>query len=301
MARTVLVVLIGRKETGQIDHFQLMQEEGARVEAHKASLATEIVFAPGFDHLRVIRKRLTDTSAPRLAAVVVEPASLAAAGLILKEVKGKAGLVLLNTWTPEVEGYAADWGVGLPFGTVSTDHARIGRIQGQQVAALIPGGGQVLCVTGPQRSSAALDRLTAMRAGLSRETALYDTEAGQWTQSDAIVAFDSWYALYKARSISIDVIAAQSDELAIGVRNACRAVTNPAHREMLGRARLLGVDGCPDFGRKLVDSGDLQATVVAPANTGEAIRSLRLFWETGRALPLRAVTEPKPYPATSVA
>ncbi|HEY6552964.1 MAG TPA: hypothetical protein VI669_06390, partial [Vicinamibacteria bacterium] len=78
MARTVLVVLIGRKETVQIDLFQLMQEEEARVEAQKAGLAAEIVFAPGFDHLRVIRKRLTDTSAQRLDAVVVEPASLAA-------------------------------------------------------------------------------------------------------------------------------------------------------------------------------------------------------------------------------
>lgn len=301
MAKTLLVVLIGRKETGQIDHFQLLQEEEARVEAQKAGMTAEIVFAPGFDHLRVIRKRLTDPAAPKLDGVVVEPATVASAGLILKEIKGKAGLVLLNSWTPEVEGYAADWGAGLPFGTVSTDHARIGQIQGQQVSALLPGGGQVLCVTGPQRSTAALDRLQAMKAGLRSEIALYDTEAGQWTQSDAIVAFDSWYSLYKTRSISIDVIAAQSDELAIGVRNACRAVTNPAHREMLAKARLLGVDGCPEFGRKLVDSGELYATIVAPANTGEAIRLLRQFWESGRALPVRAVTEPKPYPPKSVA
>ena len=139
-----------------------------------------------------------------------------------------------------------------------------------------------------------------MTASLRSEIAVYDTEAGQWTQSDAIVAFDSWYSLYKTRSINIDVIAAQSDELAIGVRNACKAVTNVAHREMLLKARLLGVDGCPDFGRRLVDTGELYATVVAPANTGEAIRLLRQFWESGRALPLRAVTEPKPHPAQSV-
>jgi ribose transport system substrate-binding protein len=301
VSKTLLVVLIGRKETGQIDHYQLLQEEEARVEAEKAKMTAEIVFAPGFDHLRVIRKRFTDPAAPRLDAVIVEPASVASTGLILKELKGKAGLVLLNAWTPDVEGYAANWGASHPFGTVSTDHERIGRIQGQQVAALLPKGGQVLCVTGPQRSSAALERLQGMKAGVRSEVSVYDTESGQWTQSDAIVAFDSWYSLYKTRSISIDVIAAQSDELAIGVRNACRAVTNAAHREMLLKARLLGVDGCPDFGRKLVDSGELFATVVAPANSGEAIRLLRQFWESGRALPLRAVTEPKPYPAQSAA
>ena len=97
------------------------------------------------------------------------------------------------------------------------------------------------------------------------------------------------------------MIAAQSDELAIGVRNACKAVTNAAHREMLLKARLLGVDGCPDFGRKLVDSGEIYATVVAPANTGEAIRLLRGFWESGKPMPLRAMTEPKAHPEKSVA
>jgi ABC-type sugar transport system substrate-binding protein len=301
MGKTLLVVLIGRKETGQVDHFQLLQEEVARAEALRAGMSAEILFAPGFDHLRVIRKRLADPAAPRLDAVVVEPASVASAGLILKELKGKSGLVLMNAWTPEVEDFATDWGAGVPFGTVSTDHARIGRIQGQQVSALLPGGGQVLCVTGPQRSSAATERLQAMKAGLPKQIEVYDTESGQWTQSDAIVAFDSWYSLYKTRSISIAVIAAQSDELAIGVRNACKAVTNAAHREMLSKARLLGVDGCPDFGRKLVDSGELYATVVAPANTGEAIRLLRAFWESGKPLPLRAMTEPKAYPEKSVA
>lgn len=301
MGKTLLVVLIGRKETGQVDHFQLLQEEVARAEAQRAGISAEIVFAPGFDHLRVIRKRLADPAAPPLDAVIVEPASVASAGLILKELKGKAGLVLMNAWTPEVEGFAADWGAGVPFGTVSTDHVRIGQIQGRQVAALLPAGGQVLCVTGPQRSSAAIERLQAMKAGLPKEIEVYDTEAGQWTQSDAIVAFDSWYSLYKTRSISVALIAAQSDELAIGVRNACKAVTNAAHRDMLLKARLLGVDGCPDFGRKLVDSGELYATVVTPANTGEAIRLLRAFWESGKAMPVRATTEPKPYPEKSVA
>jgi ABC-type sugar transport system substrate-binding protein len=301
LGKTLLVVLIGRKETGQVDHFQLLQEEEAKVEAEKAGMAAEIVFAPGFDHLRVIRKRLADPSAPSLDAVIVEPASVASTGLILKELKGKAGLVLMNAWTPEVEGYASEWGSAFPFGTVSTDHSRIGRIQGQQVAALLPRGGQVLCVTGPQRSSAALERLQGLKSALRDDIVVYDTEAGQWTQSDAIVAFDSWYSLFKTRSIAIDVIAAQSDELAIGVRTACRAVANGPHREMLLKARLLGVDGCPDFGRQLVDSGELFATVVAPANTGEAIRLLRQFWESGKPLPLRAVTEPKPYPAQSAA
>jgi hypothetical protein len=68
---------------------------------------------------------------------------------------------------------------------------------------------------------------------------------------------------------------------------------------MLTKAPLLGVDAVPAFGRKLVDSGALRASVTTPANTGEAIRHLRRFWELKRPLPLQALTEPSPYPLSS--
>lgn len=300
MNKTVLVVLIGSKETGQIDHYQQLQEETARIEAGRLGLTAEIVFAPGFDHLRVIGKRLGEGGAPRVDAVIVEPTSVASTDLLLKELKGKTGLVLLNAWSAEVEVASRGWGQELPFGTVSTDHSRIGQIQGRQVAALLPSGGRVLCVTGPQRSSAAVERLQGMKSMLRPEVTVYETEAGQWTQSAAIVAFDNWYGLYKARSIAVDVIAAQSDDLAVGARAAARAKTNAAHREILTRARFLGIDACPGFGRKLVDSGELVASVATPASVGEAIRSLHAHWQSGRALPLRVLTVPQPYPASSV-
>jgi ABC-type sugar transport system substrate-binding protein len=299
VSETIQVVLLGRKETGQADPYQLLQEEVAVAEAAKAAVTVEIVFAPGFDHLRVIRKRLLDAGAPPLDAVIVEPGSVSSTGLILRELKERTGLVLLNAWSPEVEEYARGWGSGLPFGTVSTDHSRIGEIQGRQVAALLPAGGHVLCVTGPPRSSAAVERLQGMKSELRPDITLAETEAGQWTESAGIVAFESWYSLHKARSLTIDTIAAQSDDLAMGARSACGAVVSAAHRDVLLKARFLGVDACPLFGRKLVDSGELTASVTTPATTGEAIRGLQRFWKSGQPMPLRAVTEPKPYPPSS--
>jgi len=73
-------------------------------------------------------------------AVIVEPGSVASMGLLLKELKGKTGLVLLNAWSPEVENYARGWGASLPFGTVSVDHTRLGQIQGKQVLILVDSG-----------------------------------------------------------------------------------------------------------------------------------------------------------------
>jgi ABC-type sugar transport system substrate-binding protein len=301
MAKTILVVLTGSNSADQTDHYQLLQEEAARTEASKGGVAVEIVFAPGFHHLGVIRKRLQDSGSSPLDAVVVEPSSVSATALILKELKGRAGLVLLNAWSPEVEQHARGWGEGLPFGTVSTDHKGIGQIQGRQIRAMLPGGGHVLCVTGPQRSSAAVQRLEGLKAVVGTGIGLYDTEAGEWMESDGIVAFDSWYALYRRRDFEVDVVAAQSDELAVGARSACEAVTNGAHRRMLTAARFLGVDACPAFGRKLVDSGRLAASIITPANTGEAIRALRRFWESGQPPDLRRLTQSEPYPDTSVA
>jgi hypothetical protein len=69
---------------------------------------------------------------------------------------------------------------------------------------------------------------------------------------------------------------------------------------MLSRAKLLGADACPGYGKRLVDEGTLAASVVAPANTGDALRLLHRFWETGQPLALRSFTQPVPYPATSV-
>ena len=78
-------------------------------------------------------------------------------------------------------------------------------------------------------------------------------------------------------------------------------MARPDHREMFLKARFLGVDACPAFGRQQVDSGKLTASVITPANTGEAIRHLVKFWASGQRVPIRAFTEPTPYPVSSVA
>jgi ABC-type sugar transport system substrate-binding protein len=298
--KRVLVVLLGTTEA-EADAYQVLQKEAAAAAAVKAGVLLEILLAPGFDHLRVIRRRLGDTSAPPVDAVIVEPASFTSLGLLLRELKGRTGLVLLNIWAPEVDAHAKGWGKGIPFGTVSTDHKRAGQVQGRQIVTLLPSGGHVLCVTGPQRSSAAVERLEGMKLALPPEVILYETEAGGWTEGDGIIAFDNWYGLYKTRSFTVDVIAAQSDELAMGARSACRALAHAAHRQMLVKAALLGIDACPAYGRKLIDSGELTASVTTPATTGEAIASLRRFWDSGQILRLKALVEPGPYPASIVA
>jgi ABC-type sugar transport system substrate-binding protein len=300
LGKTILVVLVGTEGAGEADAYQVLQQDAAREEARRAGFEAEVVLAPGFDHLRVVRRRLSDAAAAPVDAVVIEPSNVSTMGLLIKELKGRTGLVFVNAWSAEVETHAPAWGAGLPFGTVTLDHAAIGRIQSEQVRALLPQGGHVLCVTGPLRSTAAADRLAGFKQALPASVTAYECEAGKWMDTDGILAFESWYALYKTRSFTVDVIAAHSDELAVGVGRAIGAIANPAHREMLSRAALLGVDACPAYGRKLVDAGQLRASVFTPATMSDAIRALQAFWQSSRPLPLKTLSQPSPYPPNSV-
>ncbi len=298
--KRVFVLLIGNKERGEVNHFQLLQEETALAEGRRLGIEVDVAFAPGFDQLRVLKRRLIDPTAPPLDAVVTEPASTSTMDLILRELKGKTGLVILSAWGPSIEQSAASWGAGLPLGNVSTDHTRVGEIQGRQVAALLPRGGRLLCVAGPARASAAQQRLDGMKSQLTQSIEVQEIAAGAWTESDGIVAFNDWYRVAKARDPIVQVVAGGNDELALGARRACGALADTNHRSALLKAKFLGVDGCPTFGRKLVEDGTLAASVVTPANTGLALDQLSRFWKQGTPMPLRAFTEASPLPATTV-
>ena len=298
MPKRVFVLLIGSMDRAEGNRFQLLQEESAVAEGRRTGIEVEVEYAPGFDQFRALRKRLSDPDKP-VDAVITEPASTNSMELVLKELKGKMGLVLLNTGGPVVEQYIAQWGHAFPIGTVSTPHTLIGEIQGRQVTKLLPQGGRVLVITGPQRSSAAQQRLAGLKATLAPGITAYDSEGGQWTEADGILAFNSWYGVHKTRQEAIGVIAGHNDELAMGARSASRAVSNASHREAFLKTRFLGVDACRGYGKDLVDKGTLHASIVTPPNTGVAIALLQKFWVEGKPLAPQAYTEVTPYPPTT--
>ena len=298
MGKRVFVLLIGNKERGEVNHFQLLQEETAHAEGRRLGLSVDVAFAPGFDQLRVLKKRVADAASP-VDAVVTEPANTSTMDLMMGELRGRTGCVILSAWGPSVEAAAGGWGAGLPFGTVGTDHVKVGEIQGRQVKACLPPGGRVLYVAGPLRSSAAQQRLEGLKARVGAGVRVEEISAGQWTESDGIVAFNDWYRVARSGDPVVAAVAAGNDELALGARRACEALPNAAHREALLRARFLGVDACPTFGQRLVADKLLHASVLTPANTGLALTLLDRFWAQGAPLPLRSFTEARPWPATS--
>ena len=88
MNKTVVALLIGDKERGETNDYQLLQEEVALAEGKRVGVGVEVMFAPGFDQLRALRKRLHDTTQPPVDAVITEPASVSTMDLILRDLKG---------------------------------------------------------------------------------------------------------------------------------------------------------------------------------------------------------------------
>ena len=182
-----------------------------------------------------------------------------------------------------------------PIFSISSDHKEIGKIQGQQFAALLPRGGSILYIQGPSENSAARDRTEGMHGALPSKiqaTAL----RGQWTDESAYKSISSWLRLNLARKGGIDLIGAQNDAMAMGARKAFEGSTRAEEREQWLRLPYTGVDGLPKTGQTWVRTGKLKATVLVPPNAGQAISMIADAIKAGSGVPERSYTVPSSFP-----
>ena len=176
-----------------------------------------------------------------------------------------------------------------PVFLVTVDHVEIGRIQARQCAALLPTGGTLLYIQGPSENSAAKDRLKGFLEVKPANLHLI-TLKGQWTEESAQRAVRSWLKLTTSKKTIIDMVAAQDDAMAIGVRKAFQEILNEIERERWLSVPFLGIDGLPKTGQAWVRSGLLRATIFSPPNTGQAIDLLVDALQNGKTPPDRALT-----------
>ena len=183
----------------------------------------------------------------------------------------------------------------IPILSISSDHQEIGKIQGQQFAALLPRGGSILYIQGPSENSAAKDRTTGMHTTLPANihvTAL----RGQWTEESAYKSISSWMRLNLANKGGIDLVGAQNDAMAIGARKAFEDTSQSEERENWLRLPYTGVDGLPKTGQTWVRTGSLKATVIVPANAGQAISMIAEAIKSSSGVPERSYTVPTSFP-----
>jgi len=136
----------------------------------------------------------------------------------------------------------------IPVFAVTRDHTEIGRMQAKQFAALLPDGGTVLYIQGPNTSTAAQDRTLGMESTKPPGIAIRALRS-QWTEENACEVVQAWLRLSTSRPESIHVVGCQYDGLAAGARKAFREVASSEERDRWLALPITGVDGLPDEGQ----------------------------------------------------
>jgi len=184
----------------------------------------------------------------------------------------------------------------VPIFVVSSDHEQIGRIQGQQFAALLPNGGSVLYVQGPADSLAAKQRTSGMYETKPADVQVKVMRA-QWTEASSHRAVSSWLRLSTSHQTRIDLVAAQDDGMALGARKAFQELPDSPARQRWLSLPFIGCDGLPKTGQAWVKRGLLTATIFAPPNTGQALEMLVKAFHTGTLPPELTLAAPLSVPA----
>ena len=161
----------------------------------------------------------------------------------------------------------------VPVFAVSADNREIGRIQGRQLAALLPLGGSVIYIQGPSQSTVTEQRTAGMMETKPLNIRVRTLKSANWTEEGGTHAVSSWLRLATAKHEHIDLVQAQNDFLAAGARCAMEEAVEQVGG---GGSNLcfLGVDGLPGTGQAWVQQGVLKATIIVPAIAPIALSAL---------------------------
>ena len=182
-----------------------------------------------------------------------------------------------------------------PLFSVTTNHDEVGRIQGEQIAHLLPRGGVVLYIQGPSDNKASSRRAAAMQA-MKPANVEVRVLKGLWTEESAYNAVSSWLNLNIAKDVAFGLVAGQNDAMALGARRAFQELTTGAEHDRWLSLPFIGCDGLPNSGQASVCRGLLEATVLIPPNAGQAIKTLVTSLVTGKQPPECIFTSASSFP-----
>lgn len=277
--------------------YQIEQAKAAEEAAKRHGASVKIVYADNdsITQSQQLLDVIQSRSVTRPDAILVEPVG----GTGFPQVARAAaiagiGWVVLNRDVDYLSDLRKTQRV--PVFGVTNDHEEIGRIQGRQIAALLPNGGSVLYIEGPSESLPSKQRTVGMYETKPVDVQVKSIRA-QWTEASANKSVSSWLRLSTSQQARFDVVAAQDDSMAIGARKAFHDMPEGPAREHWINLPYLGIDGMPKSGQAWVRSGMLAATVIGPPNAGQAIDMLIQAIQKGTIPPERTLTMPASFPA----
>jgi ABC-type sugar transport system substrate-binding protein len=276
------------------NEFQVLQADEAKTTAARLEADLELLYAEASAVTQIQQLFNAVRSEPRPAAIVVEPVTSNGMETVLRKAAlARIGSAVLNCAFREMGALRTQF-PDLALFSVSSDQVEIGRIQGQQVRALLPTGGTVLFVHGPQAAVPAQERFRGMKEALEGSHVRLIVVDALWSEESAAAAVKRWVRFKTSETVRLDVVAAQNDAMARGARRALEE--SPEVTAHSGRIPYLGIDGVPGVGLRLVDEGELSGTVVMPSNTGPAMEQVVAWARSGTVPPPSVVLPVHPYP-----
>ena len=274
--------------------YQIEQAASAEEAARTLDVHAEIIYADN-DAITQSQQLLNIIqSGTHPDAIVFEPAGSTGLPQVARAAaSANIGWVILNREADYITQLRSAHRV--PVFCVTSDHKEIGRVQGKQMAALLPRGGSVLYIQGPSGSDAAQQRTEGMQQAKPANVQVRMVRA-QWTEGSAHQAVTSWLRLSTSRDSQLDAIFAQDDSMAMGARKAFQDITNLEQRDHWLSLPFAGCDGMPKTGQTWVRNGLLAATVIVPANTGLALELLTKAIRNGMMPLERTFTEVRSFP-----
>jgi ribose transport system substrate-binding protein len=278
--------------------FQREQASVAETTARKLDLDVKIIYAgnDGVNQSLQLVQAIQASPDLRPDAIIVEPVGTTMSQVGHAAALAGIGWVVLNR---NID-YAGELRrkCSCPVFSLSSNNEGVGRIQGEQLNALLPGGGNVLYVEGPSTSEAARDRTVGMLS-VKRSNMEVKVLKGDWTETGAYNAVKSWLRLSTSRELKIAVVGCQNDAMALGTRRAIQESVEGNERERLLNLPFTGCDGVPSKGQAYVQRGTLAATVVTPPMTGQALEMLTSAIRSKTQPPEHTFTIATSYPSIS--
>src|SRR5262249_55437974 len=254
--------------------YQMEESHFAELAASELGADLDLVFAnnDAITQSTQLLRAIHEPPESRPDAIAFEPVGGTALPQIARAaVAAGIGWVVLNRDAP----YLGDLrkAAQVPVFGVSSDHVEIGRIQGRQLAALLPQGGAALYIQGPSEDSAAKGRTLGIHETKPANIHLTILN-GRWTEESGRLAVRQWLQLTTSQKSKTDGVAAQNDAMAIGARKSFEELPNQNERELWLSLPFTGCDGLPKTGQEWVRTGLLTATIFVPSNSGPAIEML---------------------------
>jgi ribose transport system substrate-binding protein len=274
------------------------QEQAAAAEKAARRLGVEVTIIHASNDPLVQSQQLLqyvqDSSKAKPDAIMFEPAGGTAFPQVARAAAAAGiGWVVLNFDVDYIPDLRRQYKV--PMCTITSDHEEIGKIQGMQFAALLPNGGSVLYIEGPNNSSAAKQRSVGMNKSKPANVQVKTLRAN-WTEESSYKAVTSWLRLQTSQHSRIDLVGAQDDSMAMGARKAFSEIAE-SDRARWMKIPITGCDGMPKTGQAWVRNGSLAATIYIRPNTDLAIEMLVEAFKSGTMMPDRKVTEPESIPS----